>query len=224
MRLLVVEDDVRLCDVLRRGLAEQGHVVDVAHDGEQGENWAGGASYDAVILDVNLPKRDGLSVVRGLRERQVRTPVLILTSRDTPEDVIAGLDAGADDYLRKPFVFGELEARLRTIVRRASAETLDAQLRVGDLVFDLGSRRAYRNGREIDLTAREAAFLEYFMRNAGRLITRTMIEDALFERESETTSNVVEVYVSRLRSKLTASREPQLLHTVRGAGYRFGER
>lgn len=224
MRLLVVEDDVRLCDVLRRGLAEQGHVVDVAHDGEQGENWAGAASYDAVILDVNLPKRDGLSVVRGLRERQVRTPVLMLTSRDTPEDVIAGLDAGADDYLRKPFVFGELEARLRTIVRRASAETLDAQLRVGDLVFDLGSRRAHRNGREIDLTAREAAFLEYFMRNAGRLITRTMIEDALFERESETTSNVVEVYVSRLRSKLTASREPQLLHTVRGAGYRFGER
>lgn len=224
MRLLVVEDDVRLCDVLRRGLAEQGHVVDVAHDGEQGESWARGAPYDAVILDVNLPKRDGLSVVRGLRERQVRTPVLMLTSRDTPEDVIAGLDAGADDYLRKPFVFGELEARLRTIVRRSSAETLDAQLRVADLVFDLGSRRAQRSGREIELTAREAAFLEYFMRNAGRLITRAMIEDALFERESETTSNVVEVYVSRLRSKLTAHREPQLLHTVRGAGYRFGER
>ena len=224
MRLLVVEDDVRLCDVLRRGLAEQGHVVDVAHDGEQGESWARGAPYDAVILDVNLPKRDGLSVVRGLRERQVRTPVLMLTSRDTPEDVIAGLDAGADDYLRKPFVFGELEARLRTIVRRSSAETLDAQLRVADLVFDLGSRRAQRSGREIELTAREAAFLEYFMRNAGRLITRAMIEDALFERESETTSNVVEVYVSRLRSKLTTGREHQLLHTVRGAGYRFGER
>ena len=224
MRLLVVEDDVRLCDVLRRGLCEQGHVVDVAHDGEAGEMWAHGAPYDAVILDVNLPKRDGLSVVRSLRKANVRTPVLMLTSRDTPQDVIAGLDAGADDYLRKPFVFGELEARLRTITRRGPAQTLDAQLRVGDLAFDLQSRLARRGDREIELTAREAGFLEYFMRNAGRVITRAMIEDALFERESETTSNVVEVYVSRLRAKLTTGREPQLLHTVRGAGYRFGER
>lgn len=224
MRLLVVEDDVRLCDVLRRGLSEQGHVVDVAHDGEEGETWAQGAPYDAVILDVNLPKRDGLSVVRSLRKQRIRTPVLMLTSRDTTADVIAGLDAGADDYLRKPFVFGELEARLRTIVRRREPNALDAQLRVSDLVFELHSRRVRRANREIDLTARESAFLEYFMRNAGRLLTRSMIEDALFERESETTSNVVEVYVSRLRSKLTAAREPQLLHTVRGAGYRFGER
>jgi DNA-binding response OmpR family regulator len=224
MRLLVVEDDVRLCDVLRRGLSEQGHVVDVAHDGQEGETWADGGTYDAVILDVNLPKRDGLSVVRSLRSRGVRTPVLILTSRDTADDVIAGLDAGADDYLRKPFIFGELDARLRTIVRRSSSTSLDAQLRVADLVFDLTSRRAMRGERELDLTAREAAFLEYFMRNAGRLITRAMIEDALFERENETTSNVVEVYVSRLRAKLTAAREPQLLQTIRGAGYRFAER
>jgi DNA-binding response OmpR family regulator len=223
MRLLVVEDDVRLCDVLRRGLSEQGHVVDIAHDGQEGETWADGGAYDAVILDVNLPKRDGLSVVRSLRSRGVRTPVLVLTSRDTPDDVIAGLDAGADDYLRKPFIFGELEARLRTIVRRGSSTSLDAQLRVADLVFDLTSRRAMRGDRELDLSARVAAFLEYFMRNAGRLITRTMIEDALFERESETTSNVVEVYVSRLRAKLAIGREAQLLQTVRGAGYRFAE-
>jgi DNA-binding response OmpR family regulator len=225
MRLLVVEDDVRLCDVLRRGLSEQGHVVDVAQDGEDGQNWALGALYDAIILDVNLPMRDGLTVVRSLRQRGTQTPVLILTSRDTPQDVIAGLDAGADDYLRKPFIFGELEARLRTIVRRTSAaQVLDAQLRVHDLVLDLQSRRAHRGGREIELSPREIAFLEYFMRNAGRLVTRRMIEDALFERESETTSNVVEVYVSRLRAKLTAAHEPQVLHTVRGAGYRFGER
>ncbi len=224
MRLLVVEDDVRLCDVLRRGLSEQGHVVDVAHDGENGEEWAQGAPYDAVILDVNLPRRDGLTVVRSLRARNVRTPVLMLTSRDTTEDAIAGLDAGADDYLRKPFVFGELEARLRTIVRRGPSEQAGAQLQVADLVFDLQSRRVRRGQRTIELTAREAAFLEYFMRNAGRLITRSMIEDALFERESETTSNVVEVYVSRLRAKLTSGREAELLHTVRGSGYRFGER
>ena len=224
MHLLIVEDDVRLSDVLRRGLGEAGHVVDVAHDGEEGETWAAGRPYDALILDVNLPKRDGLSVVRSLRARRVRTPVLLLTSRDTAQDVIEGLDAGADDYLRKPFVFGELEARLRSIIRRDTAESLDAELRCGDLIFDLRSRRARRRDRAIDLTARESAFLEYFMRNMDRLLTRRMIEDALFERESETTSNVVDVYVSRLRSKLTAGGEPQFLHTVRGAGYRFGDR
>jgi len=224
MRLLAVEDDVRLCDVLRRGLNEQGHVVDVAYDGEEGEEWARHGTYDAVILDVNLPKRDGLSVVRSLRQRGVRTPVLMLTSRDTTQDVIAGLDAGADDYLRKPFVFGELEARLRTIVRRQTPSQVQAQLRVADLVFDLDSREIRRGDREIDVTPREAALLEYFMRNPGRLLTRAMIEDALFERESEVTSNVVEVYVSRLRAKLTEGGGTQLLHTVRGAGYRFGER
>jgi DNA-binding response OmpR family regulator len=224
MHLLVVEDDLRLCDVLRRGLGEAGHVVDVVNDGKAGEEWATGGRYDAVVLDVNLPKKDGLSVVRGLRSQRVRTPVLLLTSRDTPQDVIDGLDAGADDYLRKPFVFGELEARLRSIVRRRTEESLDAELRFDDLVFDLASRRVRRDTREIELTARESAFLEYFMRNAGRLLSRAMIEDALFDRRSETVSNVVEVYVSRLRSKLTVSGESQLLHTVRGAGYRFGER
>lgn len=224
MHLLIVEDDIRLSDVLRRGLGEAGHIVDVAHDGEEGENWAADREYDAVILDVNLPKRDGLSVVRALRARRVRTPVLLLTSRDTAQDVIEGLDAGADDYLRKPFVFGELEARLRSIVRRETAESLDSELQSNDLVFDLRSRRARRGERAIELTARESAFLEYFMRNVDRLLTRRMIEDALFDRESETTSNVVDVYVSRLRSKLTAAGEPQLLHTVRGAGYRFGDR
>ena len=224
MRLLVVEDDLRLCDVLRRGLCEQGHVVDVAHDGEEGEHWASATVYDAVVLDVNLPKRTGFEMVRSLRANRVETPVLILTSRDTADDVIEGLDAGADDYLRKPFVFGELEARLRTILRRRDRGRLDAQLRVGDLSLDLSSRRVHRATREIELTAREVAFLEYFMRNAGRLVTRPMIEDALFDRASETTSNVVEVYVSRLRSKLTAGGEPQLLHTVRGAGYRFEAR
>jgi len=224
MQLLIVEDDIRLCDVLRRGLNEGGHVVDIAHDGEEGESWAGDRAYDAIILDVNLPKRDGLSVVRRLREKRVRTPVLLLTSRDTAQDVIEGLDAGADDYLRKPFVFGELQARLRSIVRRETSESLDAELRSANVSFDLRSRRVRRGERVIDLTARESAFLEYFMRNADRLVTRRMIEDALFDRESETTSNVVDVYVSRLRSKLTAAGEPQLLHTVRGAGYRFGER
>ncbi|HEY8314505.1 MAG TPA: response regulator transcription factor [Candidatus Baltobacteraceae bacterium] len=222
MRLLVVEDDRRLCDVLRRGLSEQGHVVDLAFDGDEGERYASGTIYDAVILDVNLPRRDGLSVVRSMRAERVVTPVLILTSRDTVDDIIEGLDAGADDYLRKPFVFGELDARLRTIVRRKALPVSGTDLHVGDLRFDLAARRAYRGERELELTARETAFLEYFMRNAGMLVTRPMIEDALFDRESEATSNVVDVYASRLRAKLTSGGEPQLLHTVRGAGYRFG--
>ncbi|MGZ6215107.1 MAG: response regulator transcription factor [Vulcanimicrobiaceae bacterium] len=220
----MVEDDRRLCDVLRRGLSEQGHVVDVAFDGEEGERYASGDMYDAILLDVNLPFRNGLTILRSLRLQGIATPVLILTSRDTVDDIIEGLDAGADDYLRKPFVFGELDARLRTITRRKVVPAAGSELRVADLSFDLASRRARRGERELELTARETGFLEYFMRNAGVLVTRRMIEDALFDRESEATSNVVDVYVSRLRAKVTAGGEAQLLHTVRGAGYRFGKR
>lgn len=222
MRLLVVEDDPRLNDVLRRGLSERGHVVDVSFDGEEAEQLAAAPLYEAIVLDVNLPKRSGLDVLRSVRQRGTQTPVLLLTSRDTPEDVIEGLDAGADDYLRKPFVFGELEARLRSISRRRIPPgPAHSELRVASLVFDLGTRAARRGDRPLQLTARETAFLEYFMRNPGRLLTRRAIEDAMFDRMSETTSNVVDVYVSRLRSKLTAAGEPQMLHTVRGEGYRF---
>ncbi len=221
MRLLIVEDDLRLCDVLRRGLSEQGHVVDVAQDGESGEEYAAGSEYEAVIIDIQLPKKDGLSVIRSLRQRGLRTSILILTSRDTAADVVEGLDAGADDYLRKPFVFEELEARLRSITRRPPTP-LPNVLRVHDLEFDVPTRQARRRDRDIVLTGREAAFLEYLMRNAHRVVTRRMLQDALFDRESEVTSNVVDVYVSRLRQKITAAGEQQLLSTVRGIGYRLG--
>lgn len=224
MRLLVVEDDLKLCSVIARGLTESGHVVDTVHDGGVALDWARGAPYDAIVLDVNLPVCDGISVVRELRASGIVIPVLLLTSRDTTQDVIEGLDAGADDYLRKPFVFGELEARLRSVVRRSTSESLDAELRCADLVFDMRSRIVRRGKRTIDLTARESAFLEFFMRNAGALVSRTAIENALFHRESDAGSNVVDVYVSRLRAKLTAGGERELLHTVRGGGYRFGER
>ncbi|MDQ2663789.1 MAG: response regulator transcription factor [Candidatus Eremiobacteraeota bacterium] len=223
MRLLVIEDDPRLNDVLRRGLTEQGHVVDVALDGVDGERCAAAGVYDAIVLDINLPLRDGLSVVRSLRRQKVRTPVLLLTSRDTTEDIVEGLDAGADDYLRKPFIFAELEARLRTITRRGPQLSLAKSLDSHGVTFDLASRQAARDGRQLDLTARETAFLEYFLRNSRRLVTRRMIEDDLFDRQSESTSNVVDVYVSRLRAKLTAAGERQLLHTVRGSGYRLGD-
>ncbi len=223
MRLLIVEDDLRLCDVLRRGLAEQGHVVDLAHTGEEGEHCAAGGSYDALVMDINLPVRDGLSVIRSLREAGRQTPALILTSRDTVADVIEGLDAGADDYLKKPFVFAELEARLRAIMRRKGSGLGTNELRVADLTFDSAKRRARRRNRDIALTRREMAFLEYFMRNANRVVTRRMLEDAMFDRESDVVSNVVDVYVSRLRSKITANGEKQLLHTVRGTGYRLAD-
>ena len=221
MKVLIVEDDPSLADVLRRGLAESGHVVDVEHDGIDAEATAGGGGYDAIILDVMLPRKSGLAVARALRDAGDRTPILILTARDTVEDTVAGLDAGADDYLRKPFVFNELEARLRSITRREPPRTHD-QLRVDDLVMDLATRTVARGERIVALSARETAFLEYFMRNAGLLITREMLEDALWERERDTESNVIAVYVRRLRLKLSPGGEPPLLHTVRGAGYRFG--
>ena len=222
MKVLVIEDDVRLAQVIRRGLAESGHVVDLEHTGLAGEAAAAGGDYDAIILDVMLPEKDGFSVARELRRRDIHTPILMLTSRDTVEDTIRGLDAGADDYLRKPFVFGELDARLRSIARRSPAPVV-SELRVGDLVMDLATRRVTRSTTHIVLTARETAFLEYLMRNAGLLVTRPMLEAALWERDRESGSNLIEVYVRRLRTKLSPGGQPPLIHTIRGAGYRFGE-
>lgn len=220
VRLLIVEDDDRLADALRRGLQDQGHVVDRAADGPQGLLLAAEPGYDAIVLDLNLPGCDGLEVLRSLRSERLATPILIATARDELDDVIAGLDAGADDYIRKPFALRELEARLRTVIRREAPPAPDV-LRVANVTFDLASRRVRRGDRDIDLTARELAFLEYFMRNAGRVLTRPMIETALWDRTSETTSNVVDVYVRRLRVKVDAEGERPLLQTVRGIGYRM---
>ncbi|MDQ2909289.1 MAG: response regulator transcription factor [Candidatus Eremiobacteraeota bacterium] len=220
MRILIVEDDPRLADVVRRGLEESGHVVDVERDGEAGAASAEHGAYDAIVLDVMLPRRDGYDVARRARAAGVATPILMLTARDATEDVVAGIAAGADDYLRKPFAFAEFEARLHAITRR-KAEPLVDELRVGELVMDLRARSVRRGARTVELTARETAFLEYFMRNTGRLLTRAMLEDALWERDRDTMSNVVDVYVRRLRAKLSAAGEAPLIETVRGMGYRL---
>jgi DNA-binding response OmpR family regulator len=220
MKILIVEDDERLATLVRRGLVESGHVVDLERDGEAGLAAAKHGGYDAVLLDVMLPGRDGLSIARTLRAERVRTPILMLTARDAMDDRIIGLDAGADDYLCKPFGLRELEARLRAITRREQTAPR-SELRVADLVMDLASRRVWRGPREVALTARETAFLEYLMRNEGLMITRSMLEDALWERDRATASNLIEVYIRRLRSKLCAAGEAQLIHTVRGAGYRI---
>jgi two-component system, OmpR family, copper resistance phosphate regulon response regulator CusR len=221
MKFLIVDDDETLAGFLHDGFSEEGHVVDIALDGVHGEYVASRGDYDAIVLDVMIPGKDGFSVLRSLRAKGVATPVLILTARDTVGDAIAGLDGGADDYLRKPFDFGELLARLRSITRREPT-AVRLELRVEDVVFDLATRRVTRNDEEIALTAREGAYLEYFMRNAGLLITRQMLETALWNDEMQATSNVIDVYVRRLRTKLDRNGRPSLLQTVRGAGYRFG--
>ena len=221
MKLLIVDDDAILAEILRGGLIEEGHVVDVRHDGIAGELAAESGGYDALVLDLMIPGKDGMALLSSLRGRGIATPVLVLTGRDTANDAVAGLDAGADDYMRKPFAFGELLARLRSITRRdSSAPRLE--LRVEDVVLDLASRRVLRAGEPIRLTTRETAYLEYFMRNVGLVVTRDMIEMALWDDVAEANSNVIDVYVRRLRTKLEGGGGAPLLHTVRGMGYRFG--
>ncbi len=224
MRILLIEDDTRLSAVVRQSLMDRGHVVDVEANGRGGLDAASSNSYDVIVLDVMLPGLDGFSVLRSLRQQAIATPVVMLTARDASRDVVAGLDAGADDYVRKPFVLAELEARLRAITRRdlTDAPAPAQELVVTDLVMDLASRRVRRAQRPIPLSPRETAFLEYFMRHPNVLIRRTALEEALWESDRDTISNLIEVYVSRLRRKLSAGGEPNLIETVRGIGYRFG--
>jgi DNA-binding response OmpR family regulator len=212
-----------LRDVLGRALVEGGHVVDTAEDGPTAEFMGLDDAYDAIVLDVMLPGCDGLTVVRTLRGSGVRTPVLMLTARITEADTVAGLDAGADDYLRKPFGIAELQARLRSLSRR-EFRTQPPVVSAGGIIYDPVSRSASRHGRDLDLTHRETVFLEYFLRNMGRALSREMIAAALWPSECEVASNVIDVYVRRLRTKLDAPGEPPVLHTVRGVGYRFGDR
>lgn len=220
MRILIVEDDEPLRALLVRGLIEDGHVVDALPDGRLSADYLAESSYDALVLDLNLPFEDGLTILRRLRAAGILTPTLVLTARDSVDDVIAGLDAGADDYLRKPFAFGELEARLRTIVRRPPTYT-DTVLRSGDIEFDTVTRSARRGTRELSLTAKEAAFLEVLLRNPGQIVTRNVLEDRLWDRENDRISNVLDVYARRLRLKLSEGGEPPALQTVRGLGFRL---
>lgn len=224
MRILVVEDEQKAGVYIKKGLEEAGYLVDVVGDGAEGLILAKEENYDVIVLDVMLPGLDGFSVLRSLRQQAITTPVVMLTARDASRDVVAGLDAGADDYVRKPFVLAELEARLRAITRRdlTDAPAPAQELIVTDLVMDLASRRVRRAQRPIPLSPRETAFLEYFMRHPNVLIRRTALEEALWESDRDTISNLIEVYVSRLRRKLSAGGEPNLIETVRGIGYRFG--
>ncbi|HEV8615867.1 MAG TPA: response regulator transcription factor [Methylomirabilota bacterium] len=223
MRILVVEDERKVAKFIRQGLEEEGHAVEVAADGVTAlDLLLGGPPYDLVVLDLMLPGRDGLGVLRSLRERSIDTPVLVLTARDALPDRVRGLDLGADDYLTKPFAFEEFLARVRALLRRATARR-DPVLRVGDLTLDPATRGVARGRRRISLTTREHALLEYFMRNTGRVLTRPMIAEHVWGLDFDRESNIVDVYVGYLRRKIDGDGEPRLLHTVRGAGYTLKE-
>jgi two-component system, OmpR family, copper resistance phosphate regulon response regulator CusR len=223
MRLLLIEDEPDAARMLARGLREQAYAVDVAADGREGAYRASIADYDAIILDVMLPALDGLEVCRHLRGNGSSVPILMLTARDSVEARIAGLDSGADDYLTKPFDFGELLARLRAVIRRGVRPTLPEQIRIGTLELDTRGRRVLRGGREVPLTSREYALLEYLARRVGEVVGRADIAEHVWDDSYEPLSNVIDVYIQRLRRKLDEPGRESLIRTRRGEGYTLRE-
>lgn len=220
MRVLLVEDEPGIAQFVRQGLAEVGYAVDVATDGHSGLDYALAAEYDIIVLDIMLPKMDGLQLLRQLRAEKIKIPVLLLTARDAVEDRVQGLDAGADDYLSKPFAFKELLARLRALLRRPPLQA-DTILRVADLEMDVASREVRRAGKQIELSPREFTLLEYLMRHPRQVLTRDQITEHIWNFDFYGDSNVVDVYIGYLRRKIDRGFDPPLLHTVRGIGYRL---
>jgi len=222
MRILLVEDDAKAARVLTKGLREEGFSVDATRSGDEADELAGLNDYDLIVLDWLLPGKDGIQVCRDLRGRGLDTPILMLTARDTVADRIIGLNTGADDYLTKPFAFGELLARIRALLRRA-AQTRAPLLRVADLQLDPVSHRVTRGGELVSLTAKEYAILEFLMRHAGEVVTRTQLGEHVWEAEYDTLTNLLDVHVSNLRRKIDRGGAAPLLHTVRGRGYLLGD-
>ena len=218
MRLLVVEDERKVAGFIKKGLEEEGYAVDLAADGKAGLEMALDRVHDLIVLDIQLPKMDGLSVLNALRREKVAIPVLLLTVRATIEDKVLGLDAGADDYLTKPFAFQELVARVRALLRRHTDGTQPV-LKIADITLDPARRTVLRGDQKIDLTTRELALLDYLMRNEGRVLTRTMISEHVWDYDFDSETNVIDVYVNYLRKKIDSDREQKLIHTVRGVGY-----
>jgi heavy metal response regulator len=218
MRILVVEDEKKVANFIKRGLEEEKYEVHTANDGEEGLKMALERHYDLIVLDWMLPKKDGLAVVRELREKKTMTPVLMLTAKNSVEDIVAGLDSGSDDYLTKPFAFAELLARVRALVRRSEMDR-GAEIRFSALRIDPVSHKVWRGDKEIDLTAKEYGLLEYLMRNPNQVLTRTMIADHVWDYTFDSFTNIIDVYVNYLRKKIDRDADKKLIHTVRGVGY-----
>lgn len=221
MRVLVVEDEQKINRTLCQALREESYAVDAAFDGEEAEELTEINDYDLIILDIMLPKKDGLQVCTGIRQRGLRTPILLLTAKDSFEDRVQGLDSGADDYLVKPFHMGEMMARVRALLRRGSLAT-STRLQVADLILDTRSHRVTRSEQPVELTSKEYAMLEYFMRHPDQVLTRTMISEHVWDDAFDSFSNIIDVYIRRLRRKIDDISATKLLHTIRGSGYLLG--
>jgi DNA-binding response OmpR family regulator len=217
MRILIIEDELKVAAFIQKGLEQEGYAVDVAHDGEEGAYQAENFEYDAVIVDLMLPKLSGLEILKRIRARDLQLPVLILSARGAVEDKVAGLDSGANDYLVKPFAFAELSARIRVLLRRGAQES--TTLKLADLEMNIATRAVTRAGRKIDLKLKEFSLLEFLLRNARRTVTRTMIIEHVWDIHFDSVSNVVDVHINTLRNKIDREFPTQLIHTIRGVGY-----
>jgi heavy metal response regulator len=217
MRILVIEDEKKIAGFIKRGLKEEGYAVDTAADGDEGYELASINDYDLIILDIMLPKCDGLTLCKKLRGDKIETPIIMLTAKTAVHDKVTGLDAGANDYITKPFAFEELLARMRVLLRKAVQPA--TQLQVADLTLDLLSHKVTRAGRDISLSSREFALLEYLMRSAGAVVTRTMISEHVWDIDFDTNTNVIDVYINYLRNKIDADFDKKLIQTIRGRGY-----
>jgi heavy metal response regulator len=218
VRVLFVEDDKSIAHFVQKGLRESYFAVDIAYDGEEGLYLALHERYDLLILDIMLPKMDGVEILKSIREREIDTPAIFLTAKDREKDIIAGLNSGADDYIVKPFSINELLARVRAILRRVEKERA-TKLQVEDLTVDLNTHKVFRGGKRVDLTPKEYALLEYLMRNEGQILTRTMISESIWDYHFDSLTNVIDVHVYNLRNKIDKGFRPKLLHTIRGVGY-----
>ncbi len=222
MRILVVEDEKKVASFIKRGLEEEDFSVELAPDGEEGVILASNRNYDLILMDIMLPKMDGIKAIQALRQKNITTPVLCLTAKDNVDDIVTGLDSGCDDYLTKPFAFAELVSRVRALIRR-NVQDRGAELIFADLRLDPVSHKVWRNDQEIDLTSKEYALLEYFMRNPNQALTRTMIAEQVWDYTFDTFTNIIDVYVNYLRKKIDRGFDKKLIHTVRSVGYMLKE-
>jgi heavy metal response regulator len=224
MKILLVEDDKGIARFVKKGLLENSFSVDVAFDGEDGLFLALHRSYDLIILDIMLPKMDGIEILKRMRGTEILTPVIFLTAKDSEDDIVQGLNWGADDYITKPFSFNELLARIHALLRREKSSGFSPRLQVADLILEADKHRVIRGNTRIELTPKEYALLEHFMRHPGQIITRTMISENIWDYHFDSGTNVIDVHVSHLRNKIDKNFEPKLLHTIKGIGYVFENR